>query len=644
MLSGPKKLIFFLFGLFLFSSFYSQSYAQNRMEADQLIYEKGTYTFLGSVDFQKDDVSAKSDVASFNESTSELYLKGNVTYEDKDVILKSEEALFNLEQKTGSALNAEIYVKQGAYVVKGQKLLKLNENEYKVEGATFTTCDSHHPDWTMRSSEMDVTMNKGVSAKNVSFRVKDKIPVFYSPYLTAPVQAQRHTGFLQPVVGSSQFSGVIASLPFYWAMAENMDMTFTLDYRSSRAYGERTEFRFIEPGGYSGSMELGYLRDWRDNKDYITFTGFDLAPFGSVEFNLLNKVDFYHLYSQRIQERAQRFLETKAEVFYKDNEEGRLYFVSRYFEDTLPGISQDTIIQHLPETGFFLNPVRRGPFVFTMDTSVANFWRPDGQWGERLLAVPGASYSIGDSVNFFQAANMEGRAYELFEPNEDLTQAIFNYQASLRTRLSKAYGKTNHFVEPTFTFYYRSLSGDSPSVIFDSVELERQSQLLEASILNRFYRNGAEFIEVKATEQFNMRTDTFQPIDLNIAMAKPISARATFRFDPNISSVQKADLESNFSPLKDLSIRLRENYSKPDNTWTHNIGVTVSPLKKVTLESDLWYDSAGPGLRDLKTSVTYLTSCWGVRFIVSKKPNDFSFYFQLEMPGFGMPVPRTSPV
>lgn len=644
MLSGPAGKTLLIFLLFLvFTPFSGKTYAADRMEADQLTYENGIYTFLGSVFFQKEDVTAHGDRATFNEKTSELYLKGNVSYEDTGIILKADEALFNLKNKTGSATNAEIFVKQGGYYVKGEKVQKLNETDYKFQKAQFTTCDSPKPAWTIRSNEMDVVMGKGLGAKNVTLRIKDKIPVFYSPYLTAPIQEKRHTGFLQPTVGVSQFSGINTSLPFYWAMAENMDMTFTLDYHSDRAYGESTEFRYIEPGGYNGSMRLGFLRDWKDDKDYVNFTGFDVAPFGFIDFNLLNHVDFYRLYNLSIQERAQRFLETKSEAFFRKSEDGKVYLVTRYFEDTLPGVDQDAVIQRLPQAGFMIYPIKRGPFVFTADTSVSNFWRSAGPWGERLTAVPGASYSVGNSVNFFQSANVEARAYDLYQPNQDLTQAVFNYEASLRTRLSKSYGRTTHFLEPTFSFYYRSLSGDSPSVVFDSFELERQSQIIEASILNRFYREGSEFILVKATEQFDMKADSFQPIDLNISMVKPISARASLRFDPNISSIQKADLESSFSPFKNTSIRLRENYSRPDQTWTHSIGLTLIPLKNVTWETDMWYDSRGAGLRDLKTTVNYLTQCWGVKFIASKRPNDFSFYIQLEMPGFGMPAARTSP-
>jgi LPS-assembly protein len=52
------------------------------------------------------------------------------------------------------------------------------------------------------------------------------VPVFYTPYLTEPDPTVRHaSGFLLPDVGSSSANGYFLTLPYYWSMSKNRDIT-----------------------------------------------------------------------------------------------------------------------------------------------------------------------------------------------------------------------------------------------------------------------------------------------------------------------------------------------------------------------------------------------------------------------------------
>jgi len=597
-------------------------------------FEEGVYTLRGGVFFERDGITIRAEEAAYNEEKSELHLNGNVSYEDEDIILKAQEAIFNLENKTGQATQAEIFVKRDGYFIKAESLEKTGETEYSLKKAQFTTCDSPHPAWSIRGRSAKMVLGGAIKATNVTFYIKDAVPVLYFPYLIAPILVERQTGFLAPTIGHREFSGVNVRLPFYWAMAENRDATFKLDYHSLRAIGLETQGRFVEFGGYEGDLTLNFLRDWVDERNYFVLDGYTSAPFGHIDADLANYPDYYRLYKTAIQERAQRFLETRGEAELKGFEGGRVYLVSRFFQDTAPGVEQGAILQRLPEVGFFIEPARKGPFLFTSDVSAANFYRKEGQWGERLSVSPRLSHSLGDSVNLFQSVGIDGRAYSMYEPGENSSRAALNYEGSIRARFRKPYGRTTHFIEPTLSFFYKGFSGDEPPVLFDSAELEENTSLIEASLLNRFYRNGGEFMLFKAAAQYDMRAERpFRPLELNLFMVQPIWIRAALTYDINSTDIDRADIETAFSPIKDLALRVREIYSRTDDTWTHNLGFTSTPLKRVTWDGDVWYDSKGAGLRDMRTSIRYLSQCWGVKLIVLKRPEDLSFFVQFELPG-----------
>jgi hypothetical protein len=620
----------------LLSIFFSihKAAAANRMEADEMSFSEGIFTLKGSVFFERDGITIHADEAVYNQKTSQLDLKGNMSYEDERVVLKGDQATFTLEDKTGSVMNAEIFVKKDGYFIKAEQVDKTGEDKYNLIRMTFTTCDSPHPAWSIRGKKARMVMGGAIKASNVTFYIKQTVPVFYFPVMFAPVLTQRHSGFLGATIGHSQFGGLNIQQPFFWAMAENRDLTLTLDYHSLRSMGLGAGYSFVEFGGYSGDIGLEYLRDWKDNRNYLILDGVSRAPFGNAFLDMVNYPDYYRLYSTPIEDRARRFLESKAEVTLSTFEDGRAYFVSRFFQDTTLGTDQETVIQRLPEVGVFINPARRGPFVFAADAALANFYRPEGQWGQRLFAAPRLSYSVGHAVNLFQSLEFRGLGYELYEPGESTARTAYNYEGSLRARFHRPYGQTTHFLEPTLSLYYRTRSGENPPEVFDSIEEEGPEQVLELAIINRLWRKGSEFLLFKASSQYDLKADEpFRPLQFDLFMARPVTIRASVTYDPNILSIEKANVETGFSPMKDLSFRMRESYSRPDKTWTHNFGFTTTPVKRITWEGDVWYDSKGAGLREMRTSVRYLAQCWGVRVVASKHPDDFSFYVKLEMPG-----------
>src|SRR5207247_444214 len=69
------------------------------------------------------------------------------------------------------------------------------------------------------------------------------LPVF--PFFSAAIRRERQTGFLFPRFGSSSFKGAFLELPFYWAIADNVDATVTLSEYTKRGTGGSAEARYV---------------------------------------------------------------------------------------------------------------------------------------------------------------------------------------------------------------------------------------------------------------------------------------------------------------------------------------------------------------------------------------------------------------
>ncbi len=126
--------------------------------------------------------------------------------------------------------------------------------------ATYSTCDPTSPAWWLSATTL--VLNKQThqgEAYNALLRFYG-FPVFYFPYYNFPIDNYRKTGFLTPRIGLSVSAGGIFSLPFYWNMAPNYDLTLTPQLMTKRGLNMYAIFRFLSAIS-SGDMYVSYLPD-----------------------------------------------------------------------------------------------------------------------------------------------------------------------------------------------------------------------------------------------------------------------------------------------------------------------------------------------------------------------------------------------
>ena len=119
------------------------------------------------------------------------------------------------------------------------------ENQYSMDGATYSTCKPGDDSWYAKFSELnfDYDNNEGEGwGARVIFK---GVPVFYAPYLNFPLSRDRRSGFLAPTFGSTSLSGTELAVPYYWNIAPNYDATITPHYYGKRGNQLSTEMRYL---------------------------------------------------------------------------------------------------------------------------------------------------------------------------------------------------------------------------------------------------------------------------------------------------------------------------------------------------------------------------------------------------------------
>ena len=185
-----------------------------------------------------------------------------------------------------------------------------SENQYHLEDATFSTCRPGDDSWFLRVSDLqldyDTETGDGYNAA-VWFK---GVPIFYSPWITFPLNNKRRTGFLPPTIGSTSVSGFELTVPYYLNLAPNMDATLTPRYFSKRGGQLNTEYRYLGQS-FSGETRLEYLPD--DQLREIDRWGYSLQhrqrlPLGlyaSANVNGVSDDNYYRDLSARASTSAQ---------------------------------------------------------------------------------------------------------------------------------------------------------------------------------------------------------------------------------------------------------------------------------------------------------------------------------------------------
>ncbi|WP_049632015.1 LPS-assembly protein LptD [Cellvibrio sp. pealriver] len=188
--------------------------------------------------------SFRADTFTFDKTSREAELDGNIQVREPGVLLRADRAY--IDTNTGDARldNARFVLYETRVRGRAENLQKFGDKIISLDQGTFTSCEPGDNTWAIKGSNITLHNDKHYgTAKHMRLHIKD-IPVAYAPYFRFPIGPDRLTGFLFPSVGFDENDGIGEfSAPFYWNIAPNYDATFTPRYLSEHGYMLATEFR-----------------------------------------------------------------------------------------------------------------------------------------------------------------------------------------------------------------------------------------------------------------------------------------------------------------------------------------------------------------------------------------------------------------
>lgn len=169
-----------------------------------------------------------------------MKIEGNVRFITKDMTLYGSHLDYNITTGAAHIKNARIVTTQFNLVA--TELVRVSENEYLAKEAEFTTCKDCTESWAIYGNHIRLMVGKYVQIKHGLFKVKG-VDVLYLPYIVLPILAKRETGLLVPRVSQRTGEGLSFEQPFFWAIDDHKDATFSPTFWAKRGYGGDLQYR-----------------------------------------------------------------------------------------------------------------------------------------------------------------------------------------------------------------------------------------------------------------------------------------------------------------------------------------------------------------------------------------------------------------
>ena len=521
----------------------------------------------GDVEFRRGGVVIRADELSYDAPSDIAQARGHVRISRDGAVYTGPALSVGVQSFEGSFIEPTFEFLQLGAGGRAQRLDFLGPSKALATDARYTSCrpgdagaPGQEPAWELRTRrvQFDTAANEGV-AEGARLRFLGTT-ILALPTMSFPLSDARKSGWLPPSVSIDNRSGVELSMPYYWNLAPNRDLTLAPRLITRRGAGLDSELRYLEPT-FTGGLALDWIPDDRvagRTRYGVQWQHEQRLP-GELQFNAdvlrVSDDDWWKDFPKSSRSFTSRLLPSRLGVqraFDLARVEGSAQFYARTTQWQVLQAADAFIIapyQREPQIGLRLNGRRQG-FEASVETEFNRFTLPPGQAASTQRSAGDRWHVLGTishpwrepgwwlvprlSVNAATYSGTQATSVAL-QPLNGARRVIpsFSIDAGLELeRSTEAFGRALHqTLEPRLLYVntpYRAQSQlpnyDSAAKDFNFVSIysdntfsgiDRVSDAhqLTAGFTTRLVdaRSGAEALRVGLVQRYLFRTQQVAP-------------------------------------------------------------------------------------------------------------------------------------
>lgn len=564
----------------------------------------------------RDQTQIKADQIDYWNVDDVVEAMGNVNMRRFNDIYTGDSLKLNLDSGQGFLLAPTYQLELNHARGKAERVDFIDQDRAVIQNGTYSTCEGPNPDWYLKSDTLSLDMGRDIGSAGKTMVYFKGLPILGTPALSFPLTGARRSGLLPPVIGATSTGGVEVTLPYYFNIAPNRDLTLFPKLISRRGLQLGANARYLGER-YRGETNLEILPgDRKANRNRYALSSVhsqQLAADTSLDWNL-NKAsddDYPTDFANSMAIGTNRQLVRDVHLQYYGNY-WRAAMRTQNFQilqdpaaKDNPALTVSRPYDRLPE--FTFNAARRdiAGFDVNVDAQWTRFWHPVETRGQRMVVQSQISFPILHPAYFITPKlslhlsryAIDRRKAGESGPNE-LSRAVptFSIDSGLEfERSTTLFGrKVTQTLEPRLFYVNTPYRDQSEFPLFDSADAgfsfaqlfsenrftgnDRISDAnqITAAVVSRFLESdGAERLRFALGQRFYFRN---QRVVLNANNSAITDSRSDLLLAASGS----------VSPHLNFDSGLQYSFSKHE-LFAANLGVQWQPQAKHVMNAEYRY-------------------------------------------------------
>jgi len=635
------------------------------------------------VEIIRGPTTVNADRATYRIVEDEVEAQGNIRMRRFGDTYTGDELRLKIEASEGYVLNPTYRLEQNNAQGRADRIDFEGEDRATVHEGSYSTCEGPDPDWYLRSGRLDLdnARDEGIAHRTLVYF--KGVPILAAPAMSFPLSDARKSGVLPPTIGTTNRGGLEVTVPYYFNIAPNRDLTLYPKIYARRGLQLGAEARYLGES-YWGTTRVEALPDdqqTRTDRYAISTTHTQVLAPGLVyswNINSASDDDYPTDFSRTITEAKQRLLLRDMALSYATPLWQASARASNYqvLQDPLLPIVRP--YDRLPQVNFHAGKQDVNGFDWDVDSELTRFWHPSFLRGDRFLVNPRIAYPIIQPGYFITPRlSLHTTKYHLDRnvpvANNDLSRTLPTLSLDsglVFERESQFFGSTmTQTLEPRLFYVYTPYKDQSAFPNFDTAEADlsfaqlfsenrfigndriSDANQVTAAIISRYIEpNGAERMRFALGQRFYF---TEQRVTLGGArnesrsdllvsaygqLTRALSVEGNVQYSQTLDSMSRANYGVRWQPAPKRVLNLQYRRARVNNLEQ----VDVSGQWPV---SDRWFGVArvNYSLPDSKVAegllgMEYKADCWVFRVVGQRTPTatgqtNSAIFFQLELNG-----------
>ncbi|MCX7176956.1 MAG: LPS-assembly protein LptD [Proteobacteria bacterium] len=288
----------------------------------------------GQVELRRIGSTLTCDALTYRQNDDQVEAVGNVRLTQNDDLIVGPRLQLKLEDNVGFFEEPQYTIKRATAAKTGglpgqlttgsgraRRIDFEGENQYRLTDATYSTCAPGNTEWYARAGSMKLDYDRETGeARDATLVFKD-VPILYAPWFGFSLNNQRKSGLLSPTLGTTSKGGIEMTMPYFWNIAPDMDMTVSPRVMAKRGVQWNGEFRYLDPN-YNGISRVEYLPDdliahrSRSSMSVVHAQNFGNGFTGNLNLNNVSDDSYFSDLSSRITNIAQNNLLRQGDLSY----------------------------------------------------------------------------------------------------------------------------------------------------------------------------------------------------------------------------------------------------------------------------------------------------------------------------------------